>query len=94
MKYKKKRQKTNDKYLKMGYWFCLFVFFLSEDRMKIYVMIVMWIPVCGMIAMECVKVQWIVYGNKRQNGKVFENTNEQKPFCKWSIKKTQFRWCP
>ena len=41
MKYKKKRQKTNDKYLKMGYWFCLFVFVLSEERMKIYIMIVM-----------------------------------------------------
>ena len=40
MKYRKKRQKTNDKYLKMGYWYCLFVFFLSEDRVKIYVMIV------------------------------------------------------
>ena len=51
-------------------------------------------PVYGMIAIECVKIQWILYGNKRQNGKVFENTNEQNPFCKWSIKKTQLRWCP
>ena len=33
------KEKTKDKckYLKMGYLFCLFVFFLSEDRMKIYV---------------------------------------------------------
>ena len=60
MKYGKTKDKC--KYLKMGYWFLSF--FFSEDKSLCYDCNLD--PLYGMIAMKCVKNEWMKYGKKRQ----------------------------